>query len=208
MFLIVGLGNPGEKYHNNRHNIGFKIIDFLTESLNATKQSSKGFKGELYKATFKTTSILLLKPETFMNLSGESVLSVLNFYKINDFLVIHDELDLPFGSIKFKFDGSSGGHNGLKSIDTLCGSAYYRIRYGIGKPQNKAQVISWVLNDFSKDEEEVNKNLIPHCAKAALEITQLDSAKDLANKISQNFTLIQKAKDSSDFKDSTKEKIK
>ena len=98
MFLIVGLGNIGEKYKNNRHNIGFCVVDSLIASLNATKQSSKDFFGELYKAS----QILLLKPSTFMNLSGKSVLSVKNFYKIDKILVIHDDLDLPFGAVRFK----------------------------------------------------------------------------------------------------------
>ncbi|TLD83204.1 aminoacyl-tRNA hydrolase [Helicobacter sp. MIT 11-5569] len=185
MFLIVGLGNPGQSYQNNRHNIGFKVLDCLIHTLNATKQSDKNFQGELYKSS----QILLLKPTTFMNLSGESVQKVLRFYKITGFLVIHDELDLPFGSVKFKFGGSSGGHNGLKSIDSLCGNAYYRIRYGISKPATKEKVIDWVLQDFSSIEIEHNQILIPHCANAALEITKLDSSEKLAAQVSNKWTL-------------------
>lgn len=185
MFLIVGLGNPGKEYQNNRHNIGFKVVDSLIQTLGAIKQSSKNFQGELYK----NSTLLLLKPSTFMNLSGESVQSVLNFYKITDFLVIHDELDLPFGAVKFKFGGGNGGHNGLKSIDSLCGNAYYRIRYGIGKPAIKAQVINWVLQDFSVLEEKQNQTLIVHCAKAALEIQKLQSPKDLSGCIASKYTL-------------------
>ncbi|TLD87586.1 aminoacyl-tRNA hydrolase [Helicobacter sp. MIT 05-5294] len=185
MFLIVGLGNPGQKYQNNRHNIGFRVLDSLIYSFNAIKQSDKNFQGEVYKAN----QLLFLKPQTFMNLSGQSVQSVKNFYKITDFAVVHDELDLPFGAVKFKFGGGSGGHNGLKSIDSLCGNEYYRIRYGIGKPSNKEQVIHWVLNDFSKEEEMENPKLIAHCAKASLEIATLESPKELSNKISSIFTL-------------------
>ena len=185
MFLIVGLGNPGKEYQNNRHNIGFKVVDSLIQTLGAIKQSSKNFQGELYKSS----TLLLLKPSTFMNLSGESVQSVLNFYKITDFLVIHDELDLPFGAVKFKFGGGNGGHNGLKSIDSLCGNAYYRIRYGIGKPAIKERVTQWVLGDFSKEEESKNVELISHCAKAALEIVKLESPKDLSNCIASKYTL-------------------
>ncbi|CAM3552096.1 aminoacyl-tRNA hydrolase [Helicobacter sp. UBA3407] len=185
MFLIVGLGNPGQKYQNNRHNIGFKVVDSLIYSLNATKQSDKSFQGEVYKSN----QTILLKPQTFMNLSGESVQSVRNFYKINEFLVIHDELDLPFGAVKFKFGGGSGGHNGLKSIDALCGNEYYRIRYGIGKPIVKEQVTHWVLSDFDSQEQAANPALIAHCTKAALEITQLESPKELANRISSLLTL-------------------
>lgn len=204
MFLIVGLGNPGKEYENNRHNIGFKVVDSLIQTLGAMKQSSKNFQGELYKSS----TLLLLKPSTFMNLSGESVQSVLNFYKIADFLVIHDELDLPFGAVKFKFGGGNGGHNGLKSIDSLCGNAYYRIRYGIGKPAIKAQVINWVLQDFSALEEEQNQTLIAHCAKAALEIAKLESSKELANKVSSIFTLVPKLQNESPIQNSDKDFIK
>lgn len=183
-FLIVGLGNPGQEYQNNRHNIGFRIVDFLIHALGATKQNHK-FLGELYKRE----SLLFLKPVTFMNHSGLCVQQVLQFYKITDFLVLHDDLDLPFGAVKFKFGGGSGGHNGLKSIDTQCTNAYYRIRYGIGKPTNKEQIVSWVLNDFSKDEEAQNIVLIPHCAKVALEIAKLESHNQLATKIASLYTL-------------------
>lgn len=193
MFLIIGLGNPGEKYQNNRHNIGFRVVDSLIQNLNATKQSAKDFQGELYKSS----QILLLKPTTFMNLSGKSAQSVLNFYKITDFLTIHDDLDLPFGAIKFKFKGSSGGHNGLKSIDTLCGSDFYRIRYGIGKPTIKAQAIDWVLQDFSAEEEAHNQGLITHSANAALEIVKLKLSNNLTSdsfvrEISSKWTLTPK----------------
>lgn len=143
-----------------------------------------------------------------MNLSGESVQSVLNFYKITDFLVIHDELDLPFGAVKFKFGGGNGGHNGLKSIDSLCSNAYYRIRYGIGKPAIKAQVINWVLQDFSALEEEQNQTLIAHCAKAALEIAKLESSKELANKVSSIFTLVPKLQNESPIQNLDKDFIK
>lgn len=204
MFLIVGLGNPGKEYENNRHNIGFRVLDSLIQTLGAMKQSSKNFQGELYKSS----TLLLLKPSTFMNLSGESVQSVLNFYKIADFLVIHDELDLPFGAVKFKFGGGNGGHNGLKSIDSLCGNAYYRIRYGIGKPAIKAQVINWVLQDFSALEEEQNQTLIAHCAKAALEIAKLESSKELANKVSSIFTLVPKLQNESPIQNLDKDFIK
>ncbi len=189
MFLIVGLGNPGQKYQNNRHNIGFRVLDSLISTLNAIKQNDKNFRGEVYKAG----QLLFLKPQTFMNLSGESVQSVKNFYKINNFAVVHDELDLPFGAVKFKFGGGNGGHNGLKSIDSLCGNEYYRIRYGIGKPSTKDQVSHWVLSDFEAEEENVNLVLIAHCAKAILEITKLESHKELTSKVSSFFSLSPKS---------------
>lgn len=200
MFLIVGLGNPGEKYQNNRHNIGFRVVDLLVQNLDATRQNVKDFQGELYKSS----QILLLKPKTFMNLSGESVWAVLKFYKIKNFLTIHDDLDLPFGTIKFKFGGGSGGHNGLKSIDMLCGNNYYRVRYGIGKPTTKTQITNWVLQDFTSLEEEQNKTLITYSANAVLEITKLNSNQRLAEKISSKWTL-SPAKDSKNLKNLSKE---
>ena len=185
MFLIAGLGNPGDKYKNNRHNIGFMVIDDLIASLEATKQSNKDFYGELYRSH----QILLLKPTTFMNASGECLLRVKNYYKIENVLVIHDDLDLAFGVIRFKFGGGSGGHNGLKSIDSMCGNGYYRIRYGIGKPQNKQEVVKWVLEDFNEYEMQLNEALIKHCSKVALEITKLDNPALLAPKISCFYTI-------------------
>ncbi|MDA3966512.1 MULTISPECIES: aminoacyl-tRNA hydrolase [Helicobacter] len=184
MFLIVGLGNPGNKYKNNRHNIGFMVVDFLVSFLEASLQSNKDFSGELYKKN----DLLLLKPSTFMNLSGKSVLSVINFYNVSSFLVIHDDLDLKFGAVRFKVGGGSGGHNGLRSIDSMCGNEYCRIRYGIGKPELKEQVASYVLSDFTTDEIKYNESLIKHCANAALEIAKLDSFIEL-NKISSKYSL-------------------
>ena len=128
--LIVGLGNPGNDYEKTRHNIGFMVIDELIARHNASKLSSSSFEGELYK--FKNH--LLLKPLTFMNLSGNSVVKVKNFYKIEDVVVIHDDLDLSFGALRFKKGGGHGGHNGLKSIDAMITKEYLRVRMGIGKP--------------------------------------------------------------------------
>jgi len=149
--LIVGLGNPGPTYQNNRHNIGFMVIDELIKRFNARRLSSS-FKGELYK--FKNH--FLLKPQTFMNLSGESILLVKQFYKIEDVVVIHDDLDLEFSTLRFKKGGGHGGHNGLKSTDEKISKDYIRVRMGIGKPEHKGEVVSHVLGNFSLDEQ---KNL-------------------------------------------------
>jgi PTH1 family peptidyl-tRNA hydrolase len=129
------------------------VVDKLINNLTANNISKKSFEGELYK--YK--DILLLKPTTFMNLSGKSVQSVANFYKINldDILVVHDEIDIPFGAIRLKKGGGSGGHNGLKSIDSLVGKEYNRLRLGVGKPEHKSMVASYVLSDFSNKEQEV-----------------------------------------------------
>ncbi|MBL1244022.1 MAG: aminoacyl-tRNA hydrolase [Sulfurimonas sp.] len=147
--LIVGLGNPGPDYAQTRHNIGFMLIDELTKRFNANNVTSSSFLGETYKAK----NHFLLKPQTFMNLSGDSVIKVKNFYKLEDVVVIHDDLDLPFGSLRFKHGGGHGGHNGLKSIDAHIGKEYIRIRMGIGKPEHKGEVASYVLGKFSEDEQ-------------------------------------------------------
>ncbi len=169
MYLIVGLGNPGAKYEKNRHNVGFMVVDRLIDRLSPTPISKKEFKGELYKSQ----DILLLKPSTFMNLSGQSVLAVKNFYKIplEHIIVIHDDLDLPLGALRFKKGGSSGGHNGLKSIDALVGSEYLRVRFGIGRPERKEQVISYVLSDFTPEELECTLPVLDKAAEAALALT-------------------------------------
>jgi len=147
--LIVGLGNPGPTYQDNRHNIGFMVIDDLIKRFNANKLSSSSFKGDLFK--FKNH--FLLKPTTFMNLSGESIALVKKFYKIEDVVVIHDDLDLPFGTLRFKKGGGHGGHNGLRSTDEKISKDYMRIRMGIGKPEHRGEVVSYVLGDFSEDEK-------------------------------------------------------
>jgi PTH1 family peptidyl-tRNA hydrolase len=154
--LIVGLGNPGPEYENTRHNIGFMVIDELIKRYNAHALSSSSFDGELYK--FQNTCVslenhFLLKPLTFMNLSGKSIVAVKNFYKIEEVVVIHDDLDLPFGTLRFKHGGGHGGHNGLKSTDGEISREYARIRMGIGKPEHKTQVSSYVLSNFNADEE-------------------------------------------------------
>ena len=147
--LIVGLGNPGSLYENNRHNIGFRLIDELVVRQNAQKLSSS-FNGELYK--FKNH--FLLKPLTFMNLSGDSIAAVKNFYKIEEVVVMHDDLDLPFGTRRFKYGGGHGGHNGLRSTDEKISKDYARIRLGIGRPERDTEVSSYVLSDFNAQEKE------------------------------------------------------
>lgn len=184
MFLVVGLGNPGDKYKNNRHNIGFILIDSLVSTLGATIQNKKDFHGELYRHG----ELLFLKPSTFMNLSGDSVKLVLDFYKLSNFLVLHDDLDLDFGVVKFKYSGGSGGHNGLKSIDSKCGKDYYRLRYGIGKPDDKNEVADYVLSNFNKEENLRNQEIIDYCLKPILEIAALNSHLELSDKIASKYT--------------------
>ncbi len=165
MKLIVGLGNPGPTYASTRHNIGFMVIDKLLKELPYSNITKKSFFGELYKSK----DLLFLKPTTYMNLSGKSVQAVANFYKIksNDILVIHDDLDLPFGALRIKIGGGSGGHNGLKSIDEAIGKEYYRLRLGIGKPEHKGMVVNFVLSPFASEEA----NLLDAFVEYAKEVT-------------------------------------
>jgi PTH1 family peptidyl-tRNA hydrolase len=183
--LIVGLGNPGPNYENTRHNIGFMVIDELIKRQNAQKLSSSSFKGDL----FKFSNHFLLKPSTFMNLSGDSIAAVKNFYKIDDVVVIHDDLDLPFGTLRFKRGGGHGGHNGLKSADEKISSDYIRVRMGIGKPEHKGEVASYVLSDFSKKEQEHLKKWICEASEAVEHLLN-NSLEDVGNKYTiKNFQL-------------------
>lgn len=170
MILIVGLGNPGDKYKNNRHNIGYMAIDQMIGSLNASDISKSKFQGKLYKSK----DILLLKPTTYMNLSGQSVRAVSDYYDPKKIIVIHDDLDLPFGSVRFKNSGSSGGHNGLKSIDAHIGNDYDRIRLGIGRANKDIDAARYVLGDFSKEESKCVQTIIYRASKAALELCESD----------------------------------
>lgn len=154
--LIAGLGNPGERYKNTRHNLGFMTIDEIARKFNVTKFTNK-FHSEFSSYETGNYKIILLKPQTFMNSSGTAIRECANFYKITseDILVIHDELDLETGKIKIKIGGGSGGHNGLKSIDQNIGNNYYRLRFGVGKPEHKSQVSDYVLHSFNNDEIEI-----------------------------------------------------
>jgi PTH1 family peptidyl-tRNA hydrolase len=167
--LIVGLGNPGADYEKTRHNIGFMVIDELIARHNASKLSSSSLEGELYKFQNSSVSLenhFLLKPLTYMNLSGNSVAKVKNFYKIEDVVVIHDDLDLPFGALRFKKGGGHGGHNGLKSIDSMIGKEYTRVRMGIGKPEHKGEVASYVLSGFHSDHAKCLDEFIDNAVRA------------------------------------------
>ena len=178
--LVAGLGNPGPKYAQTRHNVGFMVVDKLIKKLQAHPLSSSGFEGEL----FKTSTHFLLKPTTYMNLSGQSLRKVCNFYKIETegIIVIHDDLDLPFGAIRFKRGGGHGGHNGLKSIDTHIAKEYVRVRIGIGKPAHKEDVASYVLSPFSEPEQKHLPALIEQAAKAVDELLSGAALEDVATK--------------------------
>jgi PTH1 family peptidyl-tRNA hydrolase len=153
--LIVGLGNPGADYTNTRHNVGFWFIDELADKFKTNLHTEGKFFGNVGKFKFEGNDVWLLKPETFMNLSGKSVLALASFYKIlpGEILVVHDELDFIPGIAKIKLGGGAGGHNGLKSIDSVLGKDFWRLRIGIGHPGDKNKVTSFVLKKPNLDEE-------------------------------------------------------
>tara|TARA_Y100001970_G_scaffold283720_1_gene399608 strand:- start:5 stop:565 length:561 start_codon:yes stop_codon:yes gene_type:complete len=159
MLLFVGLGNPTPDSENNRHNIGFKIIDAINNKFGLSKQKPK-FKGLLTTGNIGNQKVYAIKPLTFMNNSGICIRELLEYFKIEsaDVIVFHDDLDIDFGKIKAKFGGASAGHNGVASIDKFIGKDYSRVRIGIGRPNPKINVSDYVLNDFNDDEkQEIDK---------------------------------------------------
>jgi PTH1 family peptidyl-tRNA hydrolase len=166
MHIIVGLGNPDKKYTDTRHNIGFTAVDKIHEHYLFPNFREK-FNGLISKGKIHGQDVILVKPMTYMNLSGQCVGEVIRFYKcpIENVVVLHDDLDLPFAKIKTKVAGGNGGHNGLKSITSHIGNNYRRIKIGIDRPKNKAGVANYVLKQFSKDEKNAIKNkLAPNIA--------------------------------------------
>lgn len=156
MWLIAGLGNPGSKYRFNRHNVGFMIIDSYLASIGGPPEKTE-HKALTYKISIDDIKVILAKPQTYMNNSGESVLALSQFYKIEtkNILVIHDEVDIPFGHVKLQFDRGHGGQNGIRDIHEKLGSTqYYRMKIGVGRPAGKMDVAAHVLANFSKEEVE------------------------------------------------------
>ena len=159
MLLFVGLGNPTPDSENNRHNVGFKIIDKINKRFSLSKQKPK-FKGLLTTGTIEGEKIYAIKPLTFMNNSGICIRELLEYFKFDaeDVIVFHDDLDVEFGKIKAKFSGSSAGHNGIASIDKFIGKDYSRVRIGIGKPKAPIEIGDYVLQNFDEDElADINK---------------------------------------------------
>lgn len=166
MILIVGLGNVGEHYVENRHNVGFMVVDTIAQHYGFPAFRSQ-FRGSVSQKQIGHHPVILLKPTTMMNLSGQSVGELTRFFKIpnESVIVIHDELDLPFCSIRIKQGGGHAGHNGLKSLDAHLGPDYWRIRFGIGHPGDKTLVTSHVLGNFSKTERQQVNTLSERMAK-------------------------------------------
>ena len=153
MRLLAGLGNPGPRYARNRHNVGFMAVEAISQR-HAFSGFRNRFKGEIGEAAINGERVLLLKPQTFMNASGESVGEVARFFKIlsSEIVVIHDEIDLRPGKLRVKRGGSSAGHNGLRSIDSVLGPDYWRVRIGVGHPGVKELVQPYVLQNFTGEE--------------------------------------------------------
>lgn len=181
MFLIVGLGNPGREYNNTRHNIGFDAIDVIADKYNIEVSRIK-FKGVYGEGFVNGEKVILLKPTTYMNLSGESIREVMDFYKLSeeDILVIYDDVSLDVGRIRIREKGSAGGHNGIKSIIANIGTDVFpRIKVGVGKPQG--DLVKHVLGTFSKEDREDLNKVLETVAMAAETIIK-DDAKEAMNK--------------------------
>jgi PTH1 family peptidyl-tRNA hydrolase len=169
-FLIVGLGNPGREYRETRHNVGFMLLDRLTVKLNArfTRMQSRAL---VASATYNERKIILAKPQTFMNLSGQSVQGLVHFYKLelNNILIAHDDLDLPVGAIRIRPDGGSAGQKGMAStIERLGTNEFPRLRLGIGRPPGQMQAPDYVLQDFSNADMKIISETLNRAVEAAL----------------------------------------
>lgn len=178
MQIFVGLGNPGAKYARNRHNIGFMALDRIAEDHGFAPWRAK-FQGQMTEGRLGSEKVLLLKPETFMNRSGQAVGEMMRFYKLEpeDIVVFHDELDLAPGKCRFKRGGGHAGHNGLRSIHGHIGETYARIRLGIGHPGRKEAVPGYVLHDFPRADDEWLMPLMDGISNGASELAAGDSGK-------------------------------
>ena len=178
MKLFVGLGNPGRKYEANRHNIGFMAMDRIAADHGFAPWRAR-FQGEVSEGRLGSGKIVLLKPHTFMNLSGQSVGEAMRFYKLtpDDVTVFHDELDLAPGKLRVKTGGGHAGHNGLRSIHQHIGEAYHRVRIGIGHPGDKARVAAYVLSDFAKADGDWIEDLLRGISDGAPALAQGDATR-------------------------------
>ncbi len=173
MYLIAGLGNPGREYRDSRHNFGFMVIDRLAERLNV-QFNKEQMKALTVTAPYEGRRLLLVKPQTYMNDSGRAVVPLLRYYKIpqDHLFVIHDDMDLPFGTLRIRPNGSNGGQKGMGSIITQLGSQEFcRLRCGIGHPPGQMEVIDFVLNKFGKEDEELLPAILEKASSCVLDFT-------------------------------------
>lgn len=179
MKIIVGLGNPGKEYAKTRHNLGFLAIDKLSEKLGVSINKTK-FNGMIGEINHNGEKLLLVKPQTFMNLSGNCVKEILDFYKlaVEDLIVIYDDIDIEFGKIRIRPSGSPGTHNGMRNITNMIQSQNFcRIRIGTGKPKNNQELYNFVLSEFSSDEMKIVDDVTTKVSQAVLEILDSDILK-------------------------------
>ena len=178
MKLLVGLGNPGPKYANNRHNIGFMALDRIADDHGFAPWRSK-FQGQLSEGRLGSGKVVLLKPETFMNNSGQSVGEAMRFFKLTpeDIIVLHDEIDLAPSKVRYKSAGGHAGHNGLRSVHAHIGDTYGRVRIGVGHPGRKEAVPGYVLRDFAKAEADWVENVLRGITDGAPHLADGDSGK-------------------------------
>lgn len=192
--LIVGLGNPGKRYGATRHNIGFMVLEKLAKEWEV-ELKYKSFNALWGKRTIAGKNLLLAKPQTFMNLSGTAVRQLQSFFKtdISNLIVIHDDLDLPFGAIRLKSGGGTAGHKGLASIESNLGtSGFMRVRLGIGKPVDKSRIEGYVLEPFRKEEQEVLPEVISRAADACAEIVLNGLQKAIGKYQTKNINFLKK----------------
>jgi peptidyl-tRNA hydrolase, PTH1 family len=177
MLLLVGLGNPGQKYEHNRHNIGYLAVDEIVHRHSFGPWKAR-FQGVVSEGRLGSQKVLALKPATFMNLSGQSVGEAMRFYKLGleDVVVMHDELALEPGKMRVKTGGGSAGNNGIKSVTQHIGADYRRVRIGIGHPGDKNKVASYVLHDFAKADQAWIEDLVPAMSDAAPKLADGDAA--------------------------------
>ena len=185
MKVVIGLGNPGKKYEKTRHNIGFIAVDNLRKKMNISDEREK-FRALVSEKNIDGEKVIFLKPQTFMNLSGNSVIEIVNFYKLDpkkDIIVIYDDMDLSFGDIRIREKGSSGGHNGIKSIISHIGEEFIRIKCGIGAKEKDA--VEHVLGEFNqteqKDLDEILE-IVDNCVIEILTVQNLDRIMQKYNK--------------------------
>ena len=187
MKVIAGLGNPGAEYVNTPHSIGFEVVDAVARGIGASWKGSSSFKGELATGLLGGVKVLLVKPQTYMNLSGECVSPVLKYHNatIEDLLVVSDDIDLPVGRLRIRKGGSAGGHNGLKSVIERTGSQdFARLRIGVGRdPQSRSNVIGHVLGKFSPEDRQAMDEVVATAAEAvgAIENENLETAMNRYN---------------------------
>ena len=171
MKWIVGLGNPGKKYERTRHNIGFMVLEQLAEQQGWRWTSNAKCRAETAEGFVEGKKLVLIKPMTYMNLSGEAVRRFVEYYKadVEEMIVVYDDLDTPFGKIRLRYKGSAGGHNGIKSIIEQIGTqTFNRIRVGISRPEPDLSVVDYVLSDFSKEEAKSLPHVLNQCCEAIL----------------------------------------